>query len=483
MEVRRHQALVEHEHGLEQAGQAGNRLQVAEIAFHGPDEQGRAFRAQAGKHLADGPGFHGIAGGGAGAVRLHVAEVADIDVRGVVEGAQQRHLGVLVGEGDADGAAVGVDAGLVDDGVDVVAVGQGGVQGLEQQRHPALGPDIALGVGGEDLAAAVGGQHVGLGEAHEGQRAAQHVHAAGDGHGRLARGQGLAGLVQGDQGRGAGRVDGHARAAGVEQVGNAVGQQAQGVAGHGIGPDDARVIGASHAAVQGGGAHIDAGGGAGQGGRPDLGILQDFPGQFQQQALLGVHVFGFLPGNAEKGVVERLDVVEHAGGERTRPSRRTALGMAEGGYVETFGRDLADRVPSVRQYVPKRLQGVYPARKTACRPNYGNLHAASFCRPEATGPSGPPDLRKRVACDKTRCRPFDPGPITSKTYLIHAAFAPGGGVPRQVSRLKRRQGQDRWAGTPNTAPDPVGGCGWRAAEKTACEPFRRRRRKEEDENV
>jgi len=81
MEVRRHQALVEHEHGLEQAGQAGNRLQVAEIAFHGPDEQGRAFRAQAGKHLADGPGFHGIAGGGAGAVRLHVAEVADIDVR------------------------------------------------------------------------------------------------------------------------------------------------------------------------------------------------------------------------------------------------------------------------------------------------------------------------------------------------------------------------------------------------------------------
>ena len=89
--------------------------------------------------------------------------------------------------------------------------------------------------------------------------------------------------------------------------------------------------------------------GAGQGRRPDLGILQGLPGQLQQKPLLGVHVFGFLFGNTKKGKIEIFNVIEHAGGERTGTARRAPLGMYKSLNIETFKGDLAYGIDAASQ--------------------------------------------------------------------------------------------------------------------------------------
>jgi hypothetical protein len=47
-------------------------------------------------------------------------------------------------------------------------------------------------------------------------------------------------------------------------------------------------------------------------GRPDPGIFQRFPGQFQGQALLGVHLLGFAGRKAESGRIEAPNIVQDA---------------------------------------------------------------------------------------------------------------------------------------------------------------------------
>jgi len=350
VEIGRYGALLQYEQGLEQSRQPRGWFEVADIAFDRAHEQGRALGAQFAKNLADGAGFDGIAGGGAGSVGFQVADVAGIEIGRGVEAAHEFVLGLLVGIGDADGgAAVGVDAGLDDDPQNAIPLGQGVLKGLEQQGNAALGPDIAVGGGVKDLAAAVGGQHVGLGKTDKGQGRTQDVDPGGNGHPGFAAGKDLAGLVESHQGRGAGGIDGQAWPMDVEQVGNTVGQQAQGIADHGIGADDAGVVGTLHAGVQGRGADKDGGVGAGQGGGPDLGVFQGFPGQLQQQTLLGVHVFGFLFGNTKKGKIEIFNVIEHAGGERTGTARRAPLGMYKSLNIETFKGDLAYGIDAASQ--------------------------------------------------------------------------------------------------------------------------------------
>jgi hypothetical protein len=104
-----------------------------------------------------------------------------------------------------------------------------------------------------------------------------------------------------------------------------------------------------------------------------MGVLQGLPGQFQKQALLGVHVFGFFFRDAEKGEIEVADAVQNAGREGAGAARGGALRMQKAGDVEPVGGNLGDDVAPGNEYVPERVKGGHPPGKAAGCPDNSDL--------------------------------------------------------------------------------------------------------------
>ncbi len=249
--------------------------------------------------------------------------VDGVDVGGVQAGVGQglfddALLGGAVGRGEAVGGAVGVDGGAADDGEDGVAVAAGVGEALDQEQADAFGPSGAVGVVGERLAAAVGGEAALPAELEEQSGGRHDGDAAGQGEVALPRPQGLHRPVEGDQGGGAGGVDGDGGALQAKDVGDAAGGDGGGVAGEHQSVD---VLGDLHGALAvagGGGADEDAGGAGAEGGGRDAGPFEEFPGRLQEQPLLGVGGEGLAGAHAEEAGVERGGVAEEAalaGGE------------------------------------------------------------------------------------------------------------------------------------------------------------------------
>src|SRR5690606_28242724 len=113
---------------------------------------------------------------------------------------------------------------------------------------------------------------------------------AGEGQVALPAGQGPRREVQGDQGGGAGGVDGHRWALEAEGVGDASGGHAGGRAGADVPVEPVQSGGGEVAAVVE--ADVDAGGAAAEAAGGDAGAFDGLPGGAQQQPLLGVHGAG-----------------------------------------------------------------------------------------------------------------------------------------------------------------------------------------------
>ena len=89
---------------------------------------------------------------------------------------------------------------------------------LQDDDTTAFGADITVPFGIEGPAAAVRRQHRRLAEAYRAQRAQEDVDAARNRHCHLTAPQALAGLVDGDEGGGAGGVDRNARTVEIVDV-------------------------------------------------------------------------------------------------------------------------------------------------------------------------------------------------------------------------------------------------------------------------
>ena len=145
IDARRNLPAAQHQRGLDQPGDAGRRLEMADVAFHRADAH-RAVAARLPEHFADGTGLDRIAQRRAGAVRLHIGDVVGADA-GLGGGfLQHRLLRRRVGRGDTVGAAILVDRGRFDHGVDAVAVAQCVVEALEQHHARALATYETIGV-------------------------------------------------------------------------------------------------------------------------------------------------------------------------------------------------------------------------------------------------------------------------------------------------------------------------------------------------
>jgi hypothetical protein len=192
------QGAVAHGHDhLDDAGDTGGGLGVAEVGLHRAEQQRPVTVLAVGG--VQGLGLDGVAERGAGAVRLDGVDVAGGEAGGGQRLADDALLGRAVGGGQAVGRAVLVDGGAAQHGEDVVAVAAGVGEPLDDEHAHALGPCGAVGVVGEGLAAAVRRQGAHLAELDEADRGRHHGDTAREGEGALAVAHGLRREVQRDQ--------------------------------------------------------------------------------------------------------------------------------------------------------------------------------------------------------------------------------------------------------------------------------------------
>ncbi len=301
--------VLEHQQCLDHSGDAGRRLEVADIGFHRAEVAAlRAAAAQFGESLLEPADLDRIAQPGARAVDLDVADAVDIDSpAGLLD---QVGLGPGVGRGQRIGVAAMV-LGRADDGRhDAVAVGQRLPVVLEDQDADAFAPHIAVGIGGKGLAASSGAEHARLGgpDEHHGFKA--EVDATGDRHRTVTAQDGLRRPVHRHQRAGAGRIDRCAGPVEIEQVGDPVGDDRVGVAGGVVGTG--RRAGQQAAVVGRGDADIDPGVAATQASRADSRIFEGRPGLLQHETVLRVHRLRLAGGDFEKIGVEGRRVLDEA---------------------------------------------------------------------------------------------------------------------------------------------------------------------------
>ena len=256
---RRQLVVLERQRHLGEAGRACGRLQVSHIGFHRAEQRGPVGGAALADDATERVGLDRVTEDGAGAVGLDVVDGARVDARVLVGLAQHFGLRVGVRREQPVGPAVVVDRTARDDGEDLVAVAAGVGHALEHQHAAALGAGVAVGVLREGLDPAVGRQHAAdLVEADGDQRGDQRVDAAGQHHVDVAGAQRLDALVDGDQRRRAGGVDGHRRAAEVVEVGHPVGDDRARRAGDGVRVRDVGIGHRQEAVVVVGAADVDA---------------------------------------------------------------------------------------------------------------------------------------------------------------------------------------------------------------------------------
>ncbi|ONK09814.1 hypothetical protein STBA_05170 [Streptomyces sp. MP131-18] len=355
-------AVTDAEQRLDQPGDARRALQVPDVGLDRADGQRLRRGAARTEHRAERGGLDRVADGGAGAVQFHVLDLVGGNGGPFVRRPQHLFLARASWHGEAVRGAVVVDGAAVDDAVHAVPVGQRLPQPFEDEDAAALAGDEAVGPGVERVGDAVGRQRAEpfLGDGVLRQQI--QVHAGGQGDRRLAAAQALAGQVDGDERGGLGGVDGQARPAQAQVVGDPPGDDAPVDAGHGVlGDRVGALLVQQGRVVVAQGADEHRGAGVAQGRRYDARVLQCLPGQFEDEPLLRVDRGCLAGGNGEESGVEVADGFEESaprdGGRCVRPP--PVLGNVPHG-----ARAAVQQVPEFR--------GVFGAREPAGQPDDSN---------------------------------------------------------------------------------------------------------------
>ncbi|GAA1539921.1 hypothetical protein GCM10009827_069060 [Dactylosporangium maewongense] len=348
-------AVLEREDHLDDPGDAGGGLGVAEVGLHRPEPQRLVAALPVGgeQRLR----LDRVAEARAGAVRLDDVDLGGGYPGGGERGADDPLLRGTVRGRQTVGGAVLVDGGAAHDGEDRVAVGDGVRQPLQEQDADALAPAGAVGVVGERLAAAVDGQAALPGELDEHARGRHDGDAAGQGEPALAAAQRLRRQVHGDERRGARGVDGDRGTFEPERVRQPPGDDAGGVAGAEVAPDVLLGVGEEVQVLLAVGADEHAGGGAAHGPRVEACAFEHLPRCLQQQSLLRVHRQGLARRDAEERGVEPGGVVQEPADPGVGAARPVGVVVEERVEVPaTVGREVTDRVPAVHQQLPQVLR-------------------------------------------------------------------------------------------------------------------------------
>ncbi|CKT49667.1 Uncharacterised protein [Mycobacterium tuberculosis] len=304
----RNLAMLHSQHRLDEARDSSRSLGVTEVGLDRADEQRRILGPAATQHRSESAGFDRVAQQRPCSVRFDVVDLAGLHPRVGVGGTQHRHLGRWVGGHQPVGSAVLVDRRTADHRKHPIPVALCIGQPLEHHYPGTLAADKPVGGRIERTALTCRGQGADLVETAKYRRGQQQIHAGCDCQVTVLGPKALAGQVDRYQRRRACGVYRHRRAAQVKEIREAVGDDAHRATA--IAPTiDLRQIGGSHRTVFAQacpGKHSCCR--AAQRAGRDSRVLQRFPGHFQQQALLGVHLVGFAGGDLEEFRVEGVDV-------------------------------------------------------------------------------------------------------------------------------------------------------------------------------
>jgi hypothetical protein len=315
-----HLLVVQREGGLDQACDPGGGVEVADVGLYTADP-GEAFGVgRAPERFGQRGDLDGIAEIGAGAVAF---DVIDGFRRGSGDGEGGGDAGGLPldrgGQVARFGSTVVVDRGTLDDGPDVVAIGQGILQPPQEDRAGARAEDRPLGPVVEGMADAVGREDFALLVDVAASLGQVDGHATGQGHVAFAVQKRLDRVVDGDQRGRAGRLQPEARTLQVEDVADAGREEVLVVAGmaqkeHAGAVNERRVraeVEIEIAAHPASGEDTDA---ALEPFRSVTGVLQRLPRHFKELAVLWVEDRGFLGREAEEFGVEAVKALEQGGG-------------------------------------------------------------------------------------------------------------------------------------------------------------------------
>ena len=143
------QPLLVHQEQLDQGGDAGRRLAVADVALDGADQQllvlAAFLRRQGREHVRHGPRLLAVADLRARPVQLDVADVQGADAGRRRDVLVVEHLRRRVRLRDGRGVGRVVRGRREDDAQDVVIVGLGVLEPLDHDASDAIGPAVAVG--------------------------------------------------------------------------------------------------------------------------------------------------------------------------------------------------------------------------------------------------------------------------------------------------------------------------------------------------
>src|SRR6266542_4227250 len=137
VEVRGDQSVIEYQRELDQPGDAGSCLEMADVRLHRADDTGAAVEAAWPERLAESARLDRIADRRPGAVRLDVADRRRGHFSLTARGPPQRGLRGCARYRDAVRAPVLVGSRAADRRIDAVAVGE---RGAERLQHHDPGP-------------------------------------------------------------------------------------------------------------------------------------------------------------------------------------------------------------------------------------------------------------------------------------------------------------------------------------------------------
>lgn len=263
----------------------------------------------AGETPSDSIDLDGVSNGGSGTVALDIVRLGQLEAGLAVCLAHDDFLHLTAGQGDTRGSSVCVDGTAADDGPDWIAITESSRKALDVNGIHSLGTAIAIGRGVKSVAGTGWRQDTTLGGTNVRLRRHDQVGAGHDGALAVASLDGVGGLVQCVDGRGAGRVHGETGTLEVQNMTDTVGHDGStrtrclvsvyvvGVAGlHGLEVD--REISDKYTGL---GARDALHGGAR--------ALQALVDDLQKLSLLWVHVRGFEVVDAKEAVVELAHIV------------------------------------------------------------------------------------------------------------------------------------------------------------------------------
>lgn len=319
-------AVLGDQHRLDQPGQPGGGLGVAEVGLHRPGEQRSSGRPARCHRLGQRPQFDVVADRGAGAVRLHVVQLRRADP-GAAAGLAH-HLDLAGHRGpqqQAAGGAVAGDGAAVQQGEHGVAVAQRVGQPLEHHRGHAVAAHVAVGAAVAEPAGPAGRGHAALRVGDGVIRGEDQVDPRGDRQLALPELQALPCGVHGDQGGGAGGVEHDARTAGVQRVGDPARGDGPQPAAHQVAYVGLVAVGL--VVVLGGRlTDEDADLSARQRVRTLTARLQRLPDHLQQDPLLRIHRACLDRGDTEEGRVESERIAHETAVPGDGPSGQPGAG-------------------------------------------------------------------------------------------------------------------------------------------------------------